>query len=64
MAIDTSVISAAATAVDTALQELFAFADAQIKAATGETASYRGLKLTAHAVDERRVRELIVEVAK
>jgi putative hemolysin len=31
--------------------------------ATGETATYRGLKLTAHTVDERRVRELIVEVA-
>jgi len=30
--------------------------------ATGETAVYRGLRLTAHAVDERRVRELIVEV--
>jgi hypothetical protein len=31
--------------------------------AAGETATYRGLKLTAHIVDERRVRELIVEVA-
>jgi len=29
--------------------------------AAGETAKYRGLKLTAHVVDERRVRELIVE---
>ncbi len=32
--------------------------------AAGETTVYRGLKLTAHVVDERRVRELIVEVAK
>jgi CBS domain containing-hemolysin-like protein len=31
--------------------------------AAGETAACRGLKLTAHVVDERRVRELIVEVA-
>ena len=30
----------------------------------GETAMYCGLKLTAQAVDERRVRELLVEVAK
>ena len=32
--------------------------------ATGESAYFRGLKLTATAVDERRVRELIVEVVK
>ncbi|MEI8039780.1 MAG: hemolysin family protein [Verrucomicrobiota bacterium] len=32
--------------------------------ATGETAAFRGLKLTARAADERRVRELLVEVAK
>ena len=31
---------------------------------TGESAIFRGLKLTAHAVDDRRVRELIVEVLK
>jgi CBS domain containing-hemolysin-like protein len=30
----------------------------------GESATYRGLKLTAHATDERRVRELLVEVLK
>lgn len=30
----------------------------------GETAVFRGLKLTAHAVDERRVRELMVERVK
>jgi len=30
----------------------------------GESASYRGLKLTAHVTDERRVRELLVEVVK
>jgi Mg2+/Co2+ transporter CorC len=30
----------------------------------GESAAYRGLKLTAHATDERRVRELLVEVLK
>ncbi len=32
--------------------------------ATGETAAFRGLKLTTRAADERRVRELLVEVAK
>lgn len=32
--------------------------------AVGESASFRGLKLTAHSVDERRVRELLVEVVK
>jgi putative hemolysin len=32
--------------------------------ATGEAATFRGLKLTAQAVDERRVRELIVEAVK
>lgn len=32
--------------------------------ATGEWAVFRGLKLTAHAVDERRVRELLVEQIK
>lgn len=37
MAIDTNPISAAADAVTSALQELFNFADEQIKAATGET---------------------------
>jgi Mg2+/Co2+ transporter CorC len=30
----------------------------------GETAVFRGLKLTAQVTDERRVRELLVEVAK
>ncbi len=30
----------------------------------GESAAFRGLKLTAHAVDERRVRELMVQRAK
>jgi CBS domain containing-hemolysin-like protein len=30
----------------------------------GESASFRGLKLTAHAVDERRVRELMVQRIK
>jgi CBS domain containing-hemolysin-like protein len=30
----------------------------------GESAVYRKLKLTAHAVDERRVRELMVEEVK
>jgi putative hemolysin len=30
----------------------------------GESAGYRGLKLTAHVTDERRVRELLVEVVK
>jgi CBS domain containing-hemolysin-like protein len=30
----------------------------------GESAVFRGLKLIAHATDERRVRELLVEVAK
>ncbi len=31
---------------------------------TGESAVFRGLKLTAHAVDERRVREVLVEKVK
>jgi magnesium and cobalt exporter, CNNM family len=31
---------------------------------TGESAMFRGLKLTAHATDERRVRELLVEVVR
>ncbi len=30
----------------------------------GDSAAFRGLKLTAHATDERRVRELLVEVAR
>ena len=30
----------------------------------GESAAFRGLKLTAHVTDERRVRELLVEVVK
>ena len=30
----------------------------------GESATFRGLKLTAHVTDERRVRELLVEAAK
>ncbi len=32
--------------------------------AIGESVAFRGLKLTAHVADERRVRELIVEVVK
>ena len=32
--------------------------------ARGESALFRGLKLTAHVVDERRVREVLVEEAK
>jgi putative hemolysin len=32
--------------------------------AAGESATFAGLKLTAHAVDERRVRELLVEQTK
>ncbi len=32
--------------------------------AAGESAVFRGLKLTAHVADERRVRELLVEVVK
>jgi CBS domain containing-hemolysin-like protein len=30
----------------------------------GESASFRGLKLTAQTTDERRVKELLVEIAK
>ena len=30
----------------------------------GESATFRGLRLTAQAVDERRVKELLVEVVK
>jgi len=36
----------------------------EVVPAPGESAVFRGLKLTAHAVDERRIRELMVEVAK
>ena len=32
--------------------------------AKGETATFSGLKLTAQAADDRRVRELLVEVTK
>ena len=32
--------------------------------AAGETATFRGLRLTAQEVDERRVRELLVEKTK
>jgi putative hemolysin len=32
--------------------------------ASGETVTFRGLKLTAQVVDERRVRELLVEQVK
>lgn len=32
--------------------------------AAGESAVYRGLRLTAHVVDDRRVKELLVEVVK
>jgi Mg2+/Co2+ transporter CorC len=32
--------------------------------ATGETATFAGLKLTAHVADERRVRELLVQRVK
>ena len=32
--------------------------------AAGESVGFRGLKLTAQVVDDRRVRELLVEVAK
>jgi len=32
--------------------------------AKGETAAFCGLRLTAQAVDERRVRELLVEAIK
>jgi putative hemolysin len=32
--------------------------------ANGESATFRGLKLTAHATDERRVREVMVEAVK
>ncbi len=31
---------------------------------SGESATFRGLKLTAHVADERRVREVLVEVAR
>jgi hypothetical protein len=30
----------------------------------GDSVTFRGLKLTAHVTDERRVREILVEVAK
>jgi len=31
---------------------------------TGDSATFRGLKLTAQVTDERRVREILVELAK
>jgi hypothetical protein len=31
---------------------------------TGDWAFFRGLKLTAHVTDERRVREIIVELTR
>jgi len=31
---------------------------------TGDSATFRGLKLTAQATDERRVREILVELTK
>jgi Mg2+/Co2+ transporter CorC len=37
---------------------------AEVVPAVGESARFRGLKLTAQAADERRVREVLVEVAK
>jgi putative hemolysin len=36
----------------------------EVVPASGEAASFRGLRLTAHATDERRIKELIVEVSK
>ena len=36
----------------------------EVVPARGESASFSGLKLTAHATDDRRVRELLVETAK
>jgi magnesium and cobalt exporter, CNNM family len=36
----------------------------EVVPATGDSAVYRGLKLTAQVADERRVRELLVEVVK
>ena len=36
----------------------------EVVPAVGESATYRGLRLTARSVDERRVRELLVEVVR
>jgi len=36
----------------------------EVVPAPGDSANFRGLKLTAQATDERRVRELMVEVVK
>jgi len=36
----------------------------EVVPAQGESVVFRGLKLIAHSVDERRVRELMVEVTK
>jgi CBS domain containing-hemolysin-like protein len=36
----------------------------EVVPARGDSATYRGLKLTAHVADERRVRELLVEEIK
>jgi CBS domain containing-hemolysin-like protein len=36
----------------------------EVVPAAGQTVSFRGLRLTAQTVDERRVREVLVEVIK
>lgn len=36
----------------------------EVVPAPGDSAQYKGLKLTAHLTDERRVRELFVEVTR
>jgi CBS domain containing-hemolysin-like protein len=36
----------------------------QVVPGQGDSATYRGLKLTAQVADERRVREVLVEVVK
>jgi len=37
---------------------------AEVVPAAGESATFRGLKLTAQSADERRIKELLVEVVK
>jgi Mg2+/Co2+ transporter CorC len=37
---------------------------AEVVPSAGQSVTFRGLKLTAHAADERRVREVMVEVVR
>jgi len=59
MAIDTSIVTTASEAVSAAIQQLFDFADEQIKAATGETEAIKA----AIAADEASAVSVLSQVA-